>query len=88
MGEYPGVIDSWMQTISSQGTSVLSVDLSGSDVTDYGMTYLKDCTNLLALNLNHCDQISEHGLGYINGSLSFSASLLCIFIDWFVLLIK
>ena len=75
LGEYPGVNDSWMQTISSQGPSVLSVDLSGSDVTDYGMTYLKDCTNLLTLNLNHCDQISDHGLEYINGTLSFCPSL-------------
>ena len=41
MGEYPGVQDSWMDDISSQGTSLLSVDLSGSDVTDTGLGLLK-----------------------------------------------
>lgn len=75
LGEYPGVNDSWMHIISSQGSSLLSVDLSGSDVTDSGLTYLKDCKNLLALNLNYCDRISDHGLEYISGNLSFSAFL-------------
>ncbi|KAJ0112392.1 hypothetical protein Patl1_03217 [Pistacia atlantica] len=34
LGEYPGVKDSWMDVIASQGSSLLSVDLCGSDVTD------------------------------------------------------
>lgn len=71
MGEYAGVDDSWMDVISSQGSSLLSVDLSGSDVTDFGLTYLKDCQSLISLNLNYCDQISDHGLDYISGILSF-----------------
>lgn len=70
MGEYDGVNDSWMDVISSQGESLLSVDLSGSDVTDFGLTYLKDCPSLLSLHLNYCDQISDHGLESISGILS------------------
>ena len=46
LSEYPGVQDSWMDVISSQGTSVLSVDLSGSDVTDTGLGLLKECSSL------------------------------------------
>lgn len=75
MGEYPGVNDSWMDVVSSQGSSLLSVDLSVSDVTDSGLIHLKDCTNLQALNFNYCDQISDHGLEYISGSLSYSVLL-------------
>lgn len=71
MGEYAGVDDSWMDVISSQGSSLLSVDLSGSDVTDFGLTYLKDCQSLISLNLNYCDQISDHGVECISGTLSF-----------------
>ncbi|KAH1238027.1 F-box/LRR-repeat protein 14 [Glycine max] len=76
LGEYDGVNDNWMGVISSQGSSLLSVDLSGSDVTDFGLTYLKDCESLISLNLNYCDQISDRGLECINGlsnltSLSF-----------------
>lgn len=67
MGEYPGVNDAWMDVISSQGSSLLSVDISGSDVTDNGLRLLKDCSNLQALALNYCDQFSEHGLKYISG---------------------
>lgn len=70
MGEYPGVKDSWMDVISSQGSSLLSVDLSDSDVTDTGLALLKDCSNLQALTFNYCDQISEHGLKHISGDLS------------------
>lgn len=69
LGEYPGVNDSWMNVISSQGASLLSVDLSGSDVTDSGLTPLKDCTNLRALSFNFCDNISDSGLRSINGNL-------------------
>lgn len=75
MGEYPGVNDSWMDVVSSQGSSLLSVDLSVSDVTDSGLIHLKDCKNLQALNFNYCDQISDHGLEYISGSLSYSVLL-------------
>nr|XP_025617513.1 F-box/LRR-repeat protein 14 isoform X9 [Arachis hypogaea] len=67
LGEYAGVNDSWMDVISSQGSSLLSVDLSGSEVTDFGLSYLKYCENLLSLNLNYCDQISDHGLECISG---------------------
>lgn len=71
LGEYPGVGDSWMGVVSSQGSSLLSVDLSGSDVTDSGLIYLKDCRNLQALNFNYCDQISDKGLEQINGKNFF-----------------
>ncbi|KAL7222378.1 hypothetical protein ACSBR1_024137 [Camellia fascicularis] len=67
LGEYPGLKDSWMDVISSQGSSLLSVDLSGSDVTDSGLIHLKSCTNLQALNFNYSDQISDHGLAHIRG---------------------
>jgi hypothetical protein len=70
LGEYAGVDDSWMDVISSQGSSLLSVDLSGSDVTDFGLIYLKDCQSLISLNLNYCDQISDRGLECISGILS------------------
>jgi len=60
-----------MDVISSQGSSLLSVDLSGSDVTDFGLTYLKDCESIISLNLNYCDQISDRGLECISGNLSF-----------------
>lgn len=71
LGEYPNVNDAWMDVISSQGSSLLSLDLSGSDVTDSGLIYLKDCTNLQALNLNDCDEISDHGLEHISGMYVF-----------------
>ncbi|KAH7547434.1 hypothetical protein FEM48_Zijuj01G0309600 [Ziziphus jujuba var. spinosa] len=67
LGECPGVDDGWMDVITSQGSSLLSVDLSGSDVTDNGLVHLKPCTNLQALNFNYCDQISDHGLQHISG---------------------
>lgn len=72
MGECPGVDDSWMDVITSQGSSLLSVDLSGSDVTDNGLVHLKPCTNLQALNFNYCDQISDLGLKHISGSFLFN----------------
>lgn len=77
MGEYPGVKDSWMDVISSQGPSLLSVDLSGSDVTDAGLSLVKDCPNLQAFTFNYCDQISEHGLKHISGSLLYFILLYC-----------
>ncbi|RDX79075.1 F-box/LRR-repeat protein 14, partial [Mucuna pruriens] len=69
LGEYIGVHDGWMDVISSQGLSLLSVDISGSQVTDNGLRFLKDCTNLQALALNYCDQFSEYGLKHINGGM-------------------
>ncbi|KOM32956.1 hypothetical protein LR48_Vigan01g251200 [Vigna angularis] len=67
LGEYSGVDDNWMDVISSQGLSLLSVDVSGSQVTDNGLRLLKDCSNLQALTLNYCDQFSEYGLKHISG---------------------
>lgn len=72
LGEHPGVSDSWMDIVASQGSSLLSVDLSGSDVTDSGLIYLKDCKNLQELNFNYCDQISDKGLEYIKSKKIFS----------------
>ena len=59
-----------MVVISSQGVSLLSVDLSGSEITNSGLIHLKDCSNLQALNFNFCDQISDHGLKHISGTFS------------------
>ncbi|PNX57514.1 F-box/LRR-repeat protein, partial [Trifolium pratense] len=67
LGEYLGVDDGWMDVIASQGSSLLAVDVSGSNVTDNGLRLLKDCLNLQALTLNYCDQFSEHGLKHISG---------------------
>lgn len=67
LGEYPGVDDSWMEVISSQGSSLLSADLSGSDITDRALFHIKDCDNIQALNFNFCDQISDSGLDSISG---------------------
>ncbi|KAF9679729.1 hypothetical protein SADUNF_Sadunf06G0044700 [Salix dunnii] len=67
LGEYPGVRDSWMDVISSQGSSLLSVDLSYSDVTGSGLAPLKDCSNLQAIALNNCNDISDHGLKHLSG---------------------
>ncbi|KAM1298629.1 hypothetical protein TB2_024820 [Malus domestica] len=72
LGECPGVNDSWMDVISSQGSSLLSLDLSGSDVTDNGLIYLQDCKSLQALNFNDCDHISDHGLERISGLSSLT----------------
>lgn len=62
-----------MDVTASQGSSLLSVDLSGSDVTDSGLVYLKDCNNLQCLNFNYCDQISDYGLEQIHGNYFFVA---------------
>ncbi|CAK7338568.1 unnamed protein product [Dovyalis caffra] len=67
LGECPGVTDTWMDVISSQGSSLLSVDLSESDVTDAGLSLLKDCSNLQAITLNYCNDISDHGLKHLSG---------------------
>lgn len=70
LGEYPGVDNSWMDVIASQGSSLLSLDLSGSEVTDLGLTNLKECTNIQDLNFNFCDQISDRGLKHLCGRIS------------------
>ncbi|PHT51948.1 hypothetical protein CQW23_06410 [Capsicum baccatum] len=74
MGEYPGLNDHWMDVISSQGSSLLSLDWLGSDVTDPGLTY-QDCKNMQALNLNYCDQIIDHRVENISGKYSFSSNV-------------
>lgn len=76
MGEYPGLNDHWMDVISSQGPSLLSLDVSGSDVTDSGLTNLKDCKNLQALNLNYCDRITDRGVENISGKYFFPSDVL------------
>lgn len=68
LGEFPEVNDSWMDIISSQGLSLLLVDLSGSSVTDNGLSLLKDCPNIQAFSFNYCDQISESGFKNISGN--------------------
>ncbi|KAK7837252.1 f-box/lrr-repeat protein 14, partial [Quercus suber] len=73
LGEYPGVKDSWMDFISSQGSSLLSVDISGSEVTDSGLALLKDCPNLQTFAFNYTDQLSEHGLKHISGLLKLKS---------------
>lgn len=78
--EYPGVDDSWMEVISSQGSSLLSADLSGSDVTDCGLVHIKDCENIQALNFSFCDQISDSGLDLISGIYLF-LRLFCFIIS-------
>lgn len=68
LGEYPGVKDSWMDVITSQGQSLLSLDISCSDVTDSGLVLLRDCSNLQSLKFNYCDQITENGLENLSGT--------------------
>ena len=67
LGEYPGVTDAWMDVVASQGQSLLSVDISCSDVTDIGLDILKDCSSMQSLACNFCDKISEHGLKTLSG---------------------
>jgi len=74
LGDYPAVDDDWVDVISSQGSSLLSVDLSGSDVTDSGLGLLKSCSNLQALTFNYCENISDNGLRHISGKSSWVVS--------------
>lgn len=67
-----------MDVVSSQGKSLLSVDLSDSDVTDTGLGLLKDCSNLEVMTLNHCENISDRGLKHISGTAIFAFSYLFI----------
>lgn len=70
--------DAWIDVISSQGSSVLSVDLSGSEVTDGGLMNLRNCANLQSLNLNFCEHISDRGLGHIGGIYPIIFNLILI----------
>lgn len=72
LGYYPGVDDSWMDIISSQGSSLLSVDISGSNVSNSGLLFLKDCLNIQNLTLDYCGRITDNGLLYISGIIFFS----------------
>ncbi|CAI0422489.1 unnamed protein product [Linum tenue] len=65
--DYPGVNDYWMDVISSQGMSLLSLDVSGSNVTDSGFSYLRVCKNLESLGLDYCERLSDLGLKEIGG---------------------
>lgn len=59
--------DAWMEVVASQGQSLLSVDISCSDVTDDGLDLLKDCSSMQILACDYCDRISEHGLKTLSG---------------------
>jgi hypothetical protein len=68
-----------MEVVASQRNSLLSLDISCSEVTDSGIDLLRDCSSIQSLACNYCDQISEHGLGMLSGlsnisSLSFKRS--------------
>ena len=67
LGDYPGVKDHWMTVLSSQGSSLLSLHLSSSEITDLGLCDLKHCMNLQSLAFDHFDHISEHGLNQLDG---------------------
>jgi len=56
-----------MEVVASQGQSLLSVDISCSDVTDSGLNLLKDCSSMQSLACDYCDKISEHGLKTLLG---------------------
>lgn len=79
LGGYPGTTDGWMGVICSQGSSLLSVDISGSDITDSGLVLLKDCPNLQNLIFDYCDQISDRGLENIRGISASSISAVVVF---------
>jgi len=64
-----------MDVISSQGKSLLSLDISCSDVSDSGLVLLRGCSNIQSLKFNYCDQISEYGLENISGKLTQSRLL-------------
>lgn len=73
MGECIGVKDSWMECISSQGGSLLSLDISCSDVTDVGLNLLRDCTGLQMLSFDSCEQISDRGIQFLSGTQYLSS---------------
>ncbi|XP_071910881.1 uncharacterized protein [Coffea arabica] len=75
LADYPGVRDSWMDVITSQGSSLLTIQLSSSGLTDVGLAQLKNCSNLQALLFDRFDNVSEHGLKQLDGCLSNLAYL-------------
>jgi hypothetical protein len=74
IGEYPGVKDSWIEVIASQGESLLSVDVSCSDVSDCGLDMLKECPHVETLKCNYCDEISDTGFNSLSGTSPFIIS--------------
>ncbi len=65
--EYPGVDDTWLDVIGTQGSSLLALDISGSAITDAGLKALEMCNNLQTLILSSCDHISDAGLVSLTG---------------------
>jgi hypothetical protein len=61
------VKDAWMEVVATQRQSLLSVDISCSEVTDSGIALLRDCSNMQSLACNYCDQISGDGLEILPG---------------------
>lgn len=70
LADYPGVEDSWLVIIGSQGESLLALDISSSSVSDEGLASLESCTSLQSLSLNSCDLISDEGLTMLTGTSS------------------
>jgi len=68
LADYPGVTDSWLDVIGSQGESLLALDISNSAVTNEGLDFLEPCTNLQSLSLNYCDHIADEGLSMLAGT--------------------
>ncbi|KAF3663056.1 hypothetical protein FXO38_10822 [Capsicum annuum] len=64
--------DKWMDVIYSQGSSLLSVYISSTKVTDFGLSLLRNCSNLQALGLDCCDKISARGIKHIDGNYCYS----------------
>lgn len=62
------VNDKWMDVISSQESSLLSAYISSTEVTDFGLSLLRNCSTLQALGLDCCDKISSRGIAHIGGS--------------------
>jgi len=69
LAEYPGVKDSWLDVIGSQGESLLALDISNSGVTNEGLDLLEPCTNLQSLSLNSCGHIADEGLSVLAGTV-------------------
>uniref|UniRef100_M1D0U5 F-box-containing protein 1 n=1 Tax=Solanum tuberosum TaxID=4113 RepID=M1D0U5_SOLTU len=67
MREHMRVNNKWMDVISSQGSSLLSAYISSAEVTDFGLSLLRNCSNLQALGLDCCDKISSRGIKHIAG---------------------
>jgi hypothetical protein len=61
------VKDAWMEVVATQRQSLLSVDISCSEVTASGIALLRDCSNMQSLACNYCDQISRDGLEILPG---------------------